>query len=113
MKTPRCPLCGEELALSVQSYGFEYVCWKCKWQTASLCPTRQGAEKAAQKLISKFPPIMRVHPGDKLHDKWRGLVTVESVDKEDCVITVRTVKGNVSRTYCDDVNEWPWEIEQE
>ena len=56
---------------------------------------------------------MRVHPGDKLHDKWRGLVTVESVDKEDCVITVRTVKGNVSRTYCDDVNEWPWEIEQE
>lgn len=113
MKTPRCPLCGEELAPSIQSYGFEYVCWKCKWQTASLCSTEQGAKKAAQKLISKFPPIMRVHPGDKLHDKWCGLVTVESVDKEDCVITVRTVKGNVSRTYCEDVNEWPWEIEQE
>ena len=81
MKTPRCPLCGEELTPSVQNYGFEYVCWKCKWQTASLCSTRQEAEKTAQKLISKFPPIMRVHPGDKLHDKWCGLVTVESVDK--------------------------------
>lgn len=45
MKTPRCPLCGEELAPSVQSYGFEYVCWKCKWQTASLCSTEQGAKK--------------------------------------------------------------------
>lgn len=64
-------------------------------------------------IISKFPPIMRVHPGDKLHDKWCGLVTVESVDKEDCVITTRAVNGSLTRTYCDDVNEWPWEIEQE
>lgn len=56
---------------------------------------------------------MRVHPGDKLHDKWCGLVTVESVDKEDCVITTRAVNGSLTRTYCEDVNEWPWEIEQE
>lgn len=45
--------------------------------------------------------------------QWCGLVTVESVDKEDCVITTRAVNGSLTRTYCDDVNEWPWEIEQE
>lgn len=66
MKTLKCPLCGEELAPSVKRYGFEYACWKCKWQTSSLCASEQGAKEAAQKLISKFPPIMRLNQGDNV-----------------------------------------------
>lgn len=114
MKTPRCPLCGEELAPSVQEYGFEYVCWKCKWQTASLCPTRQGAEKAAQKLISKFPPIMRVWPGDKLKVEDGSICEVINVNKNLAMMDVRRGEGRPVFTIADThVIRWPWEIEQE
>lgn len=113
MKTLKCPLCGEELAPSVQRYGFEYVCWKCKWQTASLCSTRQEAEKTAQKLISKFPPIMRVWPRDKVLCGSRpSPVTIVSKNIERGEIKIR----DSHRTYfiidCDDVLAWPWEFEQ-
>lgn len=114
MKTLKCPLCGEELAPSVQRYGFEYVCWKCKWQTSSLCSTEQGAKKAAQKLISKFPPIMRVWPGDEVLCGSRpSPVTIVSKNIECGEIKIR----DCHRTYfiidCDDVLAWPWDFEQE
>lgn len=113
MKTPRCPLCGEELAPSVQSYGFEYVCWKCKWQTASLCSTEQGAKKAAQKLISKFPPIMRVWPGDKLQVEDGSICEVINVHKNLAMMDVRRGEGRPVFTIADThVLRWPWELDQ-
>lgn len=113
MKTLKCPLCGEELAPSVQRYGFEYVCWKCKWQTASLCPTEQGAKKAAQKLISKFPPIMRLNQGDNVLI-WLSddIYTVLGADLEAGKIHLQDVYGDADSYYPTNIKKWPWEFDQ-
>ena len=56
---------------------------------------------------------MRVWPGDKL--VYSGSiypVTIVSKDLDLCKITVRDYAGDASIIYCDEVEQWPWEIEQ-
>lgn len=57
---------------------------------------------------------MRVWPGDKL--VYSGSfypVTIVSQDLDLCKITVRDCAGDSFIIYCDEVEQWPWEIEQE
>lgn len=63
------------------------------------------------RLVSLFPPIMRVWPGDKL--VYSGSiypVTIVSQDLDLCKITVRDYAGDSFIIYCDEVDQWPWEL---
>lgn len=113
MKTLQCPICGGELASAVTRYGFGYACWKCKWKTASFNPTEQIAKEAIQNLISKFPPIMRIWPGDNLKlDFEDDILTVIGKDTTRCKIYLENCYGNIETATPDDVDQWPWELER-
>ena len=63
------------------------------------------------RLVSLFPPIMRVCPGDKL--VYSGSiypVTSVSKDLDLCKITVRDYAEDAFIIYCDEVDQWPWEL---
>lgn len=62
MKTLKCPLCGSLLKLD---FSCKYICPNCELAAKSGI-SKEEALKRAEKLISQFPPIMRVSPGDKL-----------------------------------------------
>ncbi len=65
------------------------------------------------RLVSLFPPIMRCWTGDKL--VYSGSiypVTIVSKDLDLCKMTVRDYAGDAFIIYCDEVDQWPWELEQ-
>ena len=67
MKTPKCPICGTVLQFfhELKFGGLGRVgCSSCEWVTFLASPPQ--AWKAAEEFISKFPPIMKVCPGDKV-----------------------------------------------
>lgn len=117
MKDVKCPLCRTTYTLS--TYGipeqgcvaYSFECEKCRYEL-SRYKTLDGAVSSAKKFISKFPPIMRVHEGDKLHFLDRQLhyqyfATVEKVNLKD--MWIKTERGTCRP---DDVLKWPWELEQ-
>lgn len=114
MKKFQCPLCGTVLQFfhELKFGGLGRVgCSSCEWVTFLASPPQ--AWKAAEKYISGFPPIMRVWPGDKLvYSSSIYPVTIVSKDLDLCKITVRDYAGDASIIYCDEVDQWPWEIEQ-
>lgn len=106
MKYLKCPMCSKGLFIySVYKY-FYYRC-SCGFTTPPA--TRIGeAQKKAEKFITEFPPIMRVHPGDKLQlVELEDYATVVSVDIDNGKIY--TDKGYC---YLPGVIKWPWELEQ-
>lgn len=128
MKDIKCPLCKEKLEqFNVLRDGtlVEVGCHKCKWSTHPNSP--EEAWKEVKELISLFPPIMRISPGDRLaYDGWVCVVT--SIDREKCTIDV--VSTNPAEPFDpgiedftppidgaeitpDFVDAWPWELEQE
>lgn len=119
MKTLKCPLCGNEMQLRsdevcsgyyVQLYYYE--CISCPLATTPVDTTKE-AENQIKDLISRFPPIMRVWRGDKLVCSGSIYpVTIVSLDIDLCKITVRNDAGDAFIIYCEEVEQWPWELEQ-
>lgn len=118
MNAPRCPLCGNEMQIRSDEVCsgyymplYYYECIGCPLATTPV-DTAKDAENDIKDLISKFPPIMRVQVGNKLHFidrslKYQYYAVVTDVDVNDGWI--RTDKGSCRP---DDVLKWPWEIKQ-
>lgn len=113
METYKCPLCGGSFELFEEGANiYLYQCLDCPL-ASSVSYTEKGALENAKELISKFPPIMRIWPGDKL--VYSGSiypVTIVSKDLDLCKITVRDYAGDTFIIYCDEVEQWTWELEQ-
>lgn len=120
MKTLKCPLCGNEMQLRsdevcsgyyVQLYYYE--CIGCPLATTPVDTTKE-AENQIKDLISRFPPIMRVWPGDKLQVEDGSVCEVINVNKNLAMMDVRRGEGRPVFTIADThVIRWPWELEQE
>ena len=118
-KTPKCPLCGTPLK-AIRGYDVHGIttdwvagCYNCFFQSSHFWKTKKACIEDMDRLVSLFPPIMRVWPGDKL--VYSGCiypVTIVSQDLDLCKITVRDYAGDSFIIYCDEVEQWPWEIEQ-
>lgn len=113
MKTLKCPLCGTVLQFfhEPETEGMGRVgCSSCEWVTLLNPPCQ--AWKAAEEFISKFPPIMRVWPGDVI--LWGvPLVTVLDKDVECGELTVLDSLGKKYLLEQHVIEKWPWELEQE
>ena len=114
MKTLKCPICGSKRTfLDIIPQGYQYICTQC-----GLCALRQftpqEAAEAWNELVSKFPPIMRVWPGDKLQVEDGSICEVINVNKNLAMMDVRRGEGKPVFTIADThVIRWPWELEQE
>ena len=123
MKTLKCPLCGKEIVLQNNVYDedfftgrytqmYYYECISCPL-TATPVDTAKEAENQIKDLISRFPPIMRVWPGDKLQVEDGSVCEVMKVDKKLTTMDVRRGEGRPVFTIADThVLRWPWQIEQ-
>lgn len=117
-KTPKCPLCGTPLK-AIRGYDVHGIttdwvagCYNCFFQSSHFWKTKKACIEDMDRLVSLFPPIMRVQVGDKLHFidrslKYQYWATLTDVDVNDAWI--RTDKGSCRP---DDVLKWPWELEQ-
>lgn len=118
MKNIKCPLCGKEMQFrsdevcsGYYTQLYYYECIGCPLATTPV-DSAQEAENQIKDLISRFPLVMRVQVGDKLHFidrslKYQYWATVTDLDVNDAWI--RTDKGSCRP---DDVLKWPWELEQ-
>lgn len=124
MKTLKCPLCGSEMQLQSDVYDedlytgeytriYYYACIRCPLATTPVDPAKE-AENQIKDLISRFPPIMRVWPGDKLQVEDGSICEVINVNKNLAMMDVRRGEGRPVFTIADThVLRWPWELEQE
>lgn len=102
----KCPMCSKGLFIYSM---YKYFYYRCSCGFTTPPATRIGeAQKKAEKFITEFPFIMRVHPRDKLQlvdlDEY---ATVVFVDKE-------TGKIYVDKGHCypHGVIRWPWEFKE-
>lgn len=123
MKTLKCPLCGNEMQLQSDVYDedlytgnytrmYYYECINCPLATTPV-DSAQEAENQIKDLVSKFPPIMRLKPGDlikirKLPDNFFVIKT----DVEKGVIRAGSTYGYSMSYVPEDVEQWPWELKQ-
>ena len=124
MKTFKCPLCGNEMQLRSDVYYedlyteyyiqlYYYECISCPLATMPIDSAKE-VENQIKDLISRFPPIMRVWPGDKLQVEDGSVCEVMKVDKKLTTMDVRRGEGRPVFTIADThVIKWPWELEQE
>lgn len=116
MKTLQCPLCGNELTsifrmTKTGSLKNKYGCLLCGWETFELRKNENLAWKDAEEFISKFPPIMRVWPGDEV--LWGNTpVTVLDKDIQCGELMVINSKGNKYIIEQHVIEKWPWELKQ-
>lgn len=125
MKEVKCPLCGGNLEI-VQVYRYESVespgCLNCGYQILdkdAIESARRNAFpegkmfpndlKMAEEFVSKFPPLMRVSPGDKVIIGPNYVESITAVNKEGGYMKFGD-GGHIA--FPMDVAEWPWEIEQ-
>lgn len=125
MKGIKCPMCGEKPQFATKDIDEIEVCQiLCKCGLATevnefwLHPKDDPEEdelrawKDWEKLVSKFPPIMRVQVGDKLtyfdnlYHRQSGIVL--SVD----TTSMRILIENGSNPTSEMIIKWPWELEQ-
>lgn len=113
MKTLQCPLCGGSFELFEEGANiYLYQCLDCPL-ASSVSYTEKGALENAKELISKFPPIMRVWPGDKLQVEDGSICEVINVNKNLAMMDVRRGEGRPVFTIADNhVIRWPWELDQ-
>ena len=83
MKTPKCPLCGTPLK-AIRGYDVHGI--TTDWVAG---------------CYNCFFQSSHIYP-----------VTIVSKDLDLCKITVRDYAGDSFIIYCDEVEQWPWEIEQ-
>ena len=111
MKTHQCPICGSKRTfLDIIPQGYQYICTQC-----GLCALRQftpqEAAEAWNELVFKFPPVMRVWPGDKV--KLFGERRARRIIGKNAgrgVLYLETVSGPPDPVRQDDVILWPWEL---
>lgn len=120
MKKLQCPLCGGDITIekrvlySDRPLLFHAGCEQCRWETNRGYAAEKDAWKDAEKFVSKFPPIMRVWPGDKLQVEDGSICEVINVNKNLAMMDVRRGEGRPVFTIADThVIRWPWELEQE
>lgn len=119
MKTPKCPLCGTPLK-AIRGYDVHGIttdwvagCYNCFFQSSHFWKTKKACIEDMDRLVSLFPPIMRVWPGDNLKlDFDDDILTVIGKDTDRCKIYLEDCKGNTEIATPDDVEQWPWELEQ-
>ena len=120
MKTPKCPLCGTPLK-AIRGYDVHGIttdwvagCYNCFFQSSHFWKTKKACIEDMDRLVSLFPPIMRVWPGDKLQVEDGSICEVINVNKNLAMMDVRRGEGRPVFTIADThVIRWPWELEQE
>ena len=118
MSAPKCPLCGETpeyLEFGCGDGESDHIWCKCGLCTSagSYPNGEEECWKDWKELVSKFPPIMRVCPGDNIRVRFTdGISTVLYTDLNQGKIFIKNVYGDVSYYYPDDVHSWPWELKQ-
>ena len=101
------PAVRNTLAIFLRTVG----CSSCEWVT--FLASSHRAWKAAEEFVSKFPPFLRVHQGDNLKlDFDDDILTVIGKDTDRCKIYLEDCKGNTEIATPDDVDQWPWELDQ-
>ena len=124
MKNIKCPLCGKTPKFVTKDIEEIEVCQiLCKCGLATevneywLFPDGDPEEdelrawKNWKKLVSKFPPIMRVWPGDKV--KLFGERRARRIIGKNAgrgVLYLETFSGPPEPVRHDDVILWPWEL---
>lgn len=119
MKTPKCPLCGKEMQFRsdevcsgyyIQLYYYE--CIGCPLATTPV-DSAQEADNQLKDLISRFPPIMRLKPGDPIKiKKMPDNFYVINTDVERGLIHLFSTYDYSMFYHPEVVDKWPWEIEQ-
>lgn len=126
MKDIKCPLCGGTPQFVTKDIDEIEVCQiLCKCGLATevneywLDPKDDPEEdelrawKDWEKLVSKFPPIMRLRQGDNvlvwLSDDTH---TVLGTDLASGKIHLQDVYGDADSYHPDGIKKWPWELEQ-
>lgn len=89
---------------------YHYDCIGCHFATTLVC-SAQEAENQIKDLIFRFPFIMRVWPGDKV--VWENtLVTILDKNVQYGELLVINSQGSKFLLDPQDIEKWPWEIEQ-
>ena len=116
MKKLLCPLCGEMPEYIEFGCGdgesdlIQCNCGLCT-SAGSYPNGEENCWKDWEKLVSKFPPIMRVWPGDKV--KLFGERRARRIIGKNAgrgVLYLETVSGPPDPVRQDDVILWPWEL---
>ena len=117
MKTPKCPVCGNEMQLQSDEICsgyytplYYYECIACPLATTP-ADTAKDAENQIKELISKFPPIMRVWPEDTV--VWKNTpVTILDKDVPCGELLVINSQGRKFLIPHHAIEKWPWELER-
>lgn len=80
MKTPKCPICGAPLK-AIRGYDVQGIttawvpgCYNCFFQSSRFWKTKKACIEDMDRLVSLFPPFMRVWPGDKGNSTKTGIL---------------------------------------
>ena len=86
-------------------------CPNCDWTT--LLGFEETVWEEAEKIVSKFPPIMRLRQGDNVL-VWLSddIHTVLGTDLVSGKIHLQDVYGDADSYPPDGIKKWPWELEQ-
>lgn len=105
-------LCSDDVCSGYYVQLYYYDCIGCPLATTPVDSAKE-AENQIKDLISRFPPIMRVWPGDKLQVEDGSVCEVINVNKNLAMMDVRRGEGRPVFTIADThVLRWPWELEQ-
>lgn len=122
MKRIKCPLCGHHFKLDdtlcrkpqdVLSNFAGPTVYFCRCEGCGLSIGPYGSPASAwdelEEFIAKFPPIMRVSPGDKVIIGPNYVESITAVNREGGYMKFGE-GGHIA--FPMDVAEWPWELEQ-
>lgn len=118
MKDIKCPLCGETPEYIEFGCGdgesdlIQCNCGLCT-PAGSYPNGEENCWKDWEKLVSKFPPIMRLRQGDNVL-VWLSddIHTVLGTDLASGKIHLQDVYGDADSYPPDGIKKWPWELEQ-
>lgn len=125
MNDIKCPLCDNKLVKRC-AYNYESIaaltCLNCGYQIldeVDLNVIRKNEYnhalsiadyEAAERFISKFPPIMRLNQGDNVMVHFSdGPHTVLYTNVDRGKIYLQDVYGKAESYDVDEIDKWPWE----
>lgn len=118
MKDIKCPLCGgkpEYIEFGCGDGESDLIQCNCGLCTpAGSYPNgEENCWKDWEKLVSKFPPIMRLNQGDNVL-VWLSddIHTVLGTDLALGKIHLQDVYGDADSYYPTGIKKWPWELER-
>lgn len=114
MKDIKCPLCGVSLQFFPDLHEIamgRIGCPNCDWTT--LLGFEETVWEEAEKIVSKFPPIMRLRQGDNVL-VWLSddIHTVLGTDLASGKIHLQDVYGDADSYDPTGIKKWPWELER-